>query len=168
MEFNVNYDRSYNAPRVVKTVFDLKEANACIEKGHKVLFQPVQLNDDLYSHGFIFKNSEDGLCRIAESREYFVQYGRTIELPEDDWEVVIRVKHYARKRSLNLEWAAYVLPLEPKEGELFYVEDLIEDILVSEFWSDKIYAVDGIATWNGHELELRRDLYDSGECMIVG
>ena len=78
------------------------------------------------------------------------------------------VKIYARKRSLNFDWAAYVLPLDPREGETFYVEDLIEDILVSEFWGEKIYSVDGIANWDGKGLEFRRDLYDSSECMVVG
>ena len=78
------------------------------------------------------------------------------------------VKIYARKRSLNFDWAAYVLPLDPLEGETFYVEDLIEDILVSEFWGEKIYAVDGVANWDGRGLGFRRDLYDSNECMIVG
>jgi hypothetical protein len=168
MEFNVKYDRSANAPRIVKTVFDLNEANDCVAKGHTVIFQPVQLNDELFSHNFVFKNRNDGQFRIAESRVYFVQYGRRIELPEEEWELVMPVKYYARERSLNTEWAAYVLPLDPKEGEIFYIEDLIEDIRVNEFWSSKIYAVDGVAEWNGHELEFRRDLYKESECMIMG
>ena len=168
MEFNVRYDRTYMPPRIVKTVYELNEANDYLSKGHTVLFERIDLNSALYSNGFIFKNRSSGQCQIAESREFYVQYGRTIHLSEDEWELVIPVKHYARERSLNIDWAAYVIPLEPKEGELFYVEDLIEDILVSEFWSSKIYAVDGVAKWNGHELEFRRDLYDSSECMIVG
>lgn len=126
------------------------------------------LNSTLYSNGFIFKNRNTGQCQFAESREFVVQYGRTVHLPEDEWEIVIPAKHYARERSLHFDWAAYVIPLKPEENELFYIEDLIEDILVSEFWSSKIYAVDGIANWNGHDLDFRRELYDSSECMIVG
>ena len=168
MEFNVNYDRGYNSPRIVKTVFSLKEANDFIEQGHKVIFQPVQLNEELYSHEFIFKNRQDGHCKLAPSRVFHAQYARRVEFPEEEWEQIMPVKHYARQRSLKIDWAAYVIPLEPKVGEVFYVEDLIEDILVSEFWRNKIYAVDGIAKWNGHELEFRRDLYNSSECMMIG
>lgn len=168
MEFNVRYDPKSMPPRIVKTVYELNEANEYISKGHAVLFERIDLNSTLYSDGFIFKNRNTGQCQFGESREYVAQYGRTVHLSEDEWEIVIPVKHYARKRSLNFDWAAYVIPLEPEEGELFYIEDLIEDILVSEFWSSKIYAVDGIAKWNGHDLDFRRDLYDSSECMIIG
>jgi hypothetical protein len=168
MEFNVRYDRTSMPARIVKTVYDLNEANEYISKGHEVLFERIDLNSALYSDGFIFKNRNTGQCQFAESRKFVVQYGRTVHLSEDEWDIVIPVRHYARKRSLNIDWAAYVIPLNPEESEIFYVEDLIEDILVSKFWSSKIYAVDGIAKWNGDDLEFRRDLYDSSECMIVG
>ena len=108
------------------------------------------------------------IAGFAESRHFPVQYGGWEELTEDNWEQILPVKTYARKRSLNFDWAAYVLPLDPCVGETFYVEDLIEDILVSEFWGEKIYAVDGIANWDGKVLEFRRELYDSSECMVVG
>ena len=168
MEFNVRLDRASVAPRHIETIFELDEVNAHISNGRVVLFEPIQLNEQLYREGFIFKNYMNGHCRFAESRHFPVQYGGWEELTEDNWEQILPVKIYARKRSLNFDWAAYVLPLDPCVGETFYVEDLIEDILVSEFWGEKIYAVDGIAKWDGERLEFRRDLYDSSECMIVG
>ena len=168
MEFNVRFDRASVAPRLIETIFELDEVNAHISNGRVVLFELIELNERLYRKGFIFKNYTNGHCRFAESRRFPVQYGRWEELTEDNWEQILPVKIYARNRSLNFDWAAYVLPLDPREGETFYVEDLIEDILVSEFWGGKIYAVDGIANWDGKGLEFRRDLYNSSECMIVG
>jgi hypothetical protein len=168
MEFNVRFDRASVALRHIETIFELDEVNAHISKGRVVLFERIQLNERMYHEGFIFKNYMNGHCRFAESRRFTVQYGGWMELTEDNWEQILPVKIYARNRSLNFDWAAYVLPLDPHVGETFYIEDLIEDVLVSEFWGQKIYAVDGIAKWNGIGLEFRRDLYDSSECMVVG
>ena len=168
MEFNVRFDRTSVVPRLIETVFELDEVNSHVSNGRVVLFEPIQLNERLYREGFIFKNYTNGHCRFAESRHFPIQYSGWEELTEDNWEQILPVKIYARKRTLNYDWAAYVLPLDSHVGELFYVEDLIEDILVSEFWGEKIYAVDGIANWDGKGLEFRRDLYDSSECMVVG
>ena len=168
MEFNVRFNQASGALRHIETIFELDEVNAHISKGRVVLFERIQLNERMYHEGFIFKNYMNGHCRFAESRRFTVQYGGWMELTEDNWEQILPVKIYARNRSLNFDWAAYVLPLDPHVGETFYIEDLIEDVLVSEFWGQKIYAVDGIAKWNGIGLEFRRDLYDSSECMVVG
>ena len=168
MEFNVRFNQASGALRHIETIFELDEVNAHISKGRVVLFERIQLNERMYHEGFIFKNYMNGHCRFAESRRFTVQYGGWMELTEDNWEQILPVKIYARDRSLNFDWAAYVLPLDPHVGETFYIEDLIEDVLVSEFWGQKIYAVDGIAKWNGIGLEFRRDLYDSSECMVVG
>ena len=168
MEFNVRFNQASGALRHIETIFELDEVNAHISKGRVVLFERIQLNERMYHEGFIFKNYMNGHCRFAESRRFPVQYGSWEELTEDNWEQILPVKIYARSRSLNFDWAAYVLPLDLHVGETFYIEDLIEDVLVSEFWGEKIYAVDGIAIWDGKCLEFRRDLYDSSECMVVG
>ena len=168
VEFNVRFNQASGALRHIETIFELDEVNAHISKGRVVLFERIQLNERMYHEGFIFKNYMNGHCTFAESRRFTVQYGGWMELTEDNWEQILPVKIYARNRSLNFDWAAYVLPLDPHVGETFYIEDLIEDVLVSEFWGQKIYAVDGIAKWNGIGLEFRRDLYDSSECMVVG
>ena len=168
MEFKVRFDRPSIAPRLIKTIFELEEANAHISNGHVVLFELIKLNERLYREGFIFKNYTNGHCRFAESRHFPIQYGGWEDLTEDDWEKILPVKIYARKRTLNFDWAAYVLPPDPNIGETFYVEDLIEDVLISEFWGEKIYAVDGIAIWDGKGLKFCRELYDSSECMVVG
>lgn len=168
MEFNVRYDRSSIKPRVIKTVYELNEVNEYIAKGHTVIFERIKLNNSLYSSGYIYQNLSDNRCVFAPSRRFPVQYSGWKDLPEDEWLEIVPTKDYARERSLTHDWAVYVLPLTPDVGEIFYIEDLIEDILVSEFWGSKIYAVDGIATWNGTSLELHRELYDSSESMIVG
>lgn len=137
MEFNVRFDRAAAAPRPIETIFELDEANAHISNGRVVVFELIELNERLYREGFIFKSYLNGHCRFAESRRFRIQYGGWEELAEDNWEQILPIKIYARKRSLNFDWAAYVLPLDPHVGETFYVEDLIEDILVSEFWGKR-------------------------------
>ena len=138
MEFKVRFDRPSIAPRLIKTIFEIEEANAYISNGRVVLFESTKLNKRLYREGFIFKNYTNGDCRFAESRHFPIRYGGWEELTEDVWEKILPVKIYARKRTLNFDWAAYVLPLDPHIGETFYVEDLIEDVLISEFWGEKI------------------------------
>jgi hypothetical protein len=60
------------------------------------------------------------------------------------------------------------LPLGVQEAEELYIEDLIEDALVTEFWGEKTYAVDGIAVWDGTQLNFKRELFDEWQCLIVG
>ena len=103
MEFNVRFDRASVAPRLIETVFELDEVNAHISNGRVVLFEPIQLNERLYRKGFIFKNYTNGHCRFAESRHFPIQYGGWEELTEDNWEQILPVKIYARKRTLNYD-----------------------------------------------------------------
>ena len=166
MDFRVNYNK--NDLRRVTTSFDLDQVNDAVKAGHIVLFETIKLNKKLYTHGYIFRDKENGHLAYGESRRFPRQYRGWVEFPEADWDEVIKVKDYARERSLKHDWAAYILPPDPALGEVLYIEDLIEDVLVTEFWSAKIYAVDGIAVWNGKELEFKRELFDSRECMIVG
>lgn len=166
MEFNVSYDHS--SLRKVRTVFSLNEVNGYASAGHGVLFERMEANPDLYSQMCIFRNKETGKFVQAESRRFMRQYGEWYEYPEDHWDEILSVKEYARPRTLLHDWAAYVLPSDPQIGEEFYVEDLIEDVLVTEFWSNKIFAVDGIARWDGAGLEFKRELFDSSQCVIVG
>jgi len=166
MDFRVNYAR--RNLRVVKTVFSLEDVNDYAAKGHMILFEKIKLNKKLYTSGFIFRDRKTGEYTKAASRRFPLQYTGWASFPEEDYEEICPVTRYARERSLTLDWAAYVLPLEPNEGEEFYIEDLIEDVLVTKFWSSKIYAVDGVAVWDGTALNFKRELFDSRECQIVG
>lgn len=166
MNFRVTYNKA--ELRRVTTSFSLDEVNDAIKTGHTVLFENIKLNEKLFTHSYIFRDKENRLVTYGYSREYPRQYSEWVELPESEWDELLKVKEYARKRSLNHDWAAYILPLDPLQGEELYIEDLIEDVLVTEFWYRKIYAIDGIAVWNGKELDFKRELFDSSECRLVG
>ena len=166
MEFNVNYDKS--SLKIVKTVYSTDEMNEYVKLGHTVIPKLIKPADDLYSQSHLFSNKLTGEYESASSREEFIQYSGVRILPEESWDKVFTVKNYSRKRSLICNWGAYILPLNTVNDEILYIEDLIEDIKVSEFWGAIIYAVDGVARWTGESLELDMSLFDSSECRIVG
>ena len=89
-----------------------------------------------------------------------------IEFPESEWELVHSYEKYHRTRAGNQNWAAYVLPLAPSVQERFYIENMIEDIIVQRFWGALIVADDGEAIWNGNDLDIDHKLYE--DFKIVG
>lgn len=74
----------------------------------------------------------------AARREGFVV------LPGDEFEKICPVKRYVRRCFLTADWASYLLPLEVQEGAELFIENLIEDVLITEFWGDqsRILSVD--------------------------
>ena len=52
-----------------------------------------------------------------------------------------------------------MIPKGPVAGERFYIQDVIEDIFIQEFWYSLISADDGEAVWNGTDLEIDESLY---------
>lgn len=166
MDFNVNYH--HHDLRRVETVFSLRKLNKYWAAGHVTLLEKIRLKEELFTKGYIFRDRETGEYIEAESRIYGTRLEGVVELPEEDFEEICSVKRYARRRSLTADWAAYILPLGVQEGEELYIKNLIEDVLVSEFWGEKIYAVDGIAVWDGARLNFKRELFDENECLIVG
>ena len=174
MKYHVRY-RKKNL-RIVETVYSIESANEFIEKGNIVIFETMKANEELYSDTYIYKNVKTGHFLEAPSRKYFKYQRRgflagkkvCIELPESEFEEVSKVSTYARKRTLELKCAAYVLPNNISIGETVYVKDLIEDIILSEFLGSKIYAEDGIAVWDGKQLQFKKELYDSSRFYRVG
>lgn len=166
MDFNVNYN--HQDLRRVETVFSLRKLNKYQAKGHVTLVEKIRLNEELFTRGYIFRDRETGEYIEAESRHYATRREGFVVLPEDEFEKICPVKRYVRRRSLTTDWAAYVLPLDVQEGEELYIANLIEDVLVTEFWGEKIYAVDGIAVWDGTQLNFKRELFDEGQCLVVG
>jgi len=54
----------------------------------------------------------------------------------------------------------YLVPKDAREGERFYIEDVIGDIVAERFWGSIIRAKDGEAVWNGRNLEIDKSLYE--------
>ena len=55
---------------------------------------------------------------------------------------------------------ANVLPLVPQVQERFYIEDIVEGILVLKFWETWIVVDDGEVIWNGDALEIDYKFYE--------
>ena len=53
----------------------------------------------------------------------------------------------------------YLVPKDAREGERFYVEDVIDDIVAERFWDGIYRAQDGVGIWNGHNIEIDTKLY---------
>lgn len=53
-----------------------------------------------------------------------------------------------------------VLPTDPIPGERLYIPNLIEDCLVTEFWSSIYLAGSGFAFWDGIDLELDKSEFE--------
>jgi hypothetical protein len=166
VDFKVKYDIS--KIRHVKTVFTLQELNNASDDGHKVIIRKTKKNKELYQHEVIFQNVSTGEFVSGPSRNFYRQYGESIILDEADWKQIAKTKRYTRKQTLLNDWAAYLLPKNVEVGEELYVENIIEDIYVSEFWGSKIFAVDGVAVWIGTTLQFKRELYKDNELFLVG
>ena len=53
----------------------------------------------------------------------------------------------------------YLVPKDAREGERFYIEDVIDDIVVQRFWDSIIRAKDGVGIWNGRKLKIDKNCY---------
>ena len=153
---------------IVKTVYDVESLNRYISKGHRTTVVPIVSNPELESPFCIFKNKVNGSLEIVPGRSFYVQYGRLIEYLEEDWDLIFSGKHYARERSNNQTWAAYVLPLGIQPGTDVYIEDIIEDIKIGEFWHSIHYAEDAVGKWTGENIELNYDIFRERYTPLVG
>ena len=60
----------------------------------------------------------------------------------------------------------YLVPKDAKEGERFYIEDVIDDIVAERFWDGIYRAKSGVGVWNGKDLEIDESLYE--KTFLVG
>jgi hypothetical protein len=153
---------------VVKTAYDIDEVNEYVKNGHRSILREIKRNPRLQSNFCIFRNRINGLLVEAPAREFGVQYGEWIEYPEVDWELILESTYYAREREPNQSWAAYILPLGLQANTAVYLEDIIEDVYVGEFWYSLHYASDAIALWTGDDLEIDYQLLKDRYVPLVG
>lgn len=146
--------------RVVKTVDCQDALNEARENGHITIVRRLERNPKLYSSCLLLQNYKDGRYAEVPSRTVYRQYAQEkLEYPESEWKCLHRYDYYHRSRRANKSWAAYVIPKGPVAGERFYIQDVIEDIFIQEFWYSLISADDGEAVWNGTDLEIDESLY---------
>jgi len=156
-----------NKLRVIKTVYDTYKLNAAQKDSCHCLIRKIERTSSLYSSRCLFRNYKTGEYEFMPSRENFVQYGEWKNYPEEEWELIEEVEFYNRVRNPNAAgWGAYIIPKDAKVGERFYIEDIIEDILMEHFWDSRYPATDGECVWNGNDIEIDKRVYD--QTFLIG
>ena len=135
------------------TVFDVESLQDVAQLENKIVPRRIELNEKLWMPEMIFRNLVTGEIARASSTVGWVQR-RTWDYSGEDWVLMLDSAVYAKPESLQRQWGAYVLPQGIEAGDRVYLPELIEDIYVTEFWSSKYYAVDGVAIWDGIDLQL--------------
>jgi hypothetical protein len=160
-----------NNLRSIKTIYCVDELNEYILAGRIIILRDIEKNESLISNRMLLRSYKDGTLEEVPSREFHAQYVRFMSFPEKDWELIKEYEVYFRERNITNDdgddvegtcrpWAAYVLPEKVEIGERLYIEDIIEDILIEEFWDIKIAATDGECIWDGGEIQIDLELYD--------
>ena len=121
--------------------------------------QTIKPNQNFFSSILLLQNYRTGEIKHATSRRMFVQYGEEINYPEDKWEKLLAYEIYQGSKNDLYTWAMYLVPKDAREGERFYIEDVIDDIVVQRFWDSIIRAKDGVGIWNGRNLEIDKNYY---------
>ena len=152
-----------NNLRVVRTIREknYQKYSLSAEDRNKnyLVTQTIKPNQDFFSSMLLIQNYRTGEIKHATSRRMFVQYGEEINYPEDEWEQLLAYEIYQGSKNDLYTWAMYLVPKDAEEGERFYIEDVIDDIVVQRFWDSIIRAKDGVGIWNGRNLEIDENYY---------
>ena len=135
------------------------------DKGNHVLIRKLEPNEDCYTYSLVLRNRKNGKYITVPSRRFYVQYGELREYSFSEWIEVTSLKKY-RGKNIRENWGAYIVPKNAKVDEIFYIENLMEDIVAEKFWGSIHCAKDGIAKWDGEDLNLDLDVYK--ENFLVG
>lgn len=148
------------------TVFDVRSLQTVCKPENKIVPRRIELNEKLWMPEMIFRNLVTGEIARASSEVGRAQR-RTWDYSGEDWVLMLDTATYAKPESLQRQWGAYVLPESIEAGDRVYLPELIEDVYVTEFWSAKYYAADGVAVWDGIDLQLDLEPFEH-KPVIVG
>ena len=150
--------------RTVKTLRekDYNKYSLSAEDRNKnyLITKSIEPNEDFFSRMMLLKNHRTGELKEVKDRNMFVQYGEHINYSEDEWEELLTYRIYQGSKRYLYTWAMYLVPKDASEGERFYVEDVIDDIVAERFWGGIYRAQDGIGIWNKHSIEIDTKMYD--------
>lgn len=153
-----------NNLRVVRTIreknYNKYSLSAEDRNKNHLIAKTIKPNEDFFSTMLLLQNFKTGEIKHAKSRRIFVQYGREINYPRDEWEKLLAYEIYQGSKDDLYTWAMYMVPKDAIEGERFYIEDVIGDIVAERFWDGIYRAKDGEAIWNGKDLEIDTKMYD--------
>lgn len=146
--------------REVKTVYNVDDLNDAIAQGLICLVKKKEFNAGLNISALLLRNSETGEYIVVPDRTVRQQYsGIPFTYSEDEWALVQKVEGYARRIHNECNWGAYVLPADAKNGETFFIRELIEDLVASEFMNTISPAETAEAIWNGSDLIIDHSSY---------
>ena len=138
--------------REVKTLFDLDEINKAQEEGNIILFKERVPHPSMWINRYVFRNRKTGKYQSEQGRGYTQQYtcDYVLSYSYEDWEEVLFTRCYLR--NVDFQYGAYVIPGDVKVNEKLYIENLIEDLYLGNFWDGHFFSEDGDARWNGKDL----------------
>lgn len=152
--------KNRNDLRQVDTIRDVEQLNAAISENMTVIIRIRERNPALEMRSLFLRHRLHSIYEKVPSRVVFQQYGRgKKEYTEADWELVSEIVTYARPSRHDAGWGAYILPANAQIGERFFIPDLIEDLLATEFWYAKKAAEEAEAIWNGEDLIIDHNSY---------
>lgn len=160
--FSCDTDRLNNNKhlREIVTVFDVGQLNDAHRAGAICKIRKLMQNPELKTSALLLRNRKDGEYVVTPSREVYQQYGRGKKsYTEEDWELIQNVEGYARSVRHDSDWAAYIIPSDAAIGERFFIRDLIEDLVASNFWYTVSAASSAEAVWDGVDLVIDHDSY---------
>lgn len=142
-----------NSLREVLTVFDVKKLNKAAIGGEICIIRPLRKNPELELSSLLLRHRRHGHYAVTPSRNVYQQYGRNPEVySEDEWELIQEIDGYARAIRHESNWGAYIVPSDASIDERFFIGELIEDLVASEFWYTVYTAESAEAVWDGTDL----------------
>ena len=156
--------------RVIKTIRekDYNKYSLSAEDRNKnyLITKTIEPNEDFFSSRMILQNYKTGEIEKVTSRKMFVQYGEERNYPVSEWKELLSYQVYQGSKKDLYTWAMYLVPKDAKDGERFYIQDIIDDIVAERFWDGIYRAKSGVAVWNGVSLEIDMSLYE--ETFLIG
>ena len=161
--YNIEIQNNENL-RVVKTIrgkdYDSNSLSAEDSDKNYLITKKIEPNEAFFSRRIVLQNYKTGEIKEVSDRKMFIQYGEEVNYPEDEWKELLNYKIYQGSKNDLYTWAMYLVPKDAKEGERFYLEDIIDDIVAERFWDGIYRAKDGVGIWNGKDLDIDESLYE--------
>ena len=156
--------------RVIKTIRekDYNRYSLSAEDTDKnyLITKTIKPNEEFFSRRLLLQNYKTGEIIKVTDRKMYVQYGEEVNYPYEQWKELLTYQIYQGSKKDLYTWAIYLVPKDAKDGERFYIEDIIGDIVAERFWSGIYRAKIGVGIWNGKDLEIDESLYE--ETFMIG
>lgn len=151
--------------REVETIYDVESLNKARQRGDFCIIKKKELNPELSLSALLLRHRENGKYEVVPERRFMQQHRGMTIYSEEEWELVQTIEGYARPFNHESNWSAYIVPADAKVGEIFFIKNLIEDLVASAFWGSVCAAETAEASWDGEKLVI--DSY-SHVRMLVG